>query len=443
MKSRFFKIGKYSCFFLLFLLSYLFLPLVAADETWSYGFSYNIATGLVPYRDFNMIVPPFFAFFFALFLLFYQGIVMFHVGQALLMTFICYLLEKLVKEKSLLLILILLILAPMIYNLPTYNILCLAFALLLVYLEREEKSDFLIGLVLAFCLLTKQSIGGVLFFVGLFLVRKSPLRLGRRFCGFLIPVVMTSFYLVITKSFFPFIDQCILGMFDFSKNGTSSFPMMIFIIGILVGFICYFNRKQYEQYWLYALAFYSVCFPLFDLTHFLIGLFCLFLIIVAHQPYRSSFYVNLALSLFILFIPLVNCFSLLYYGNVYPNDIKNYEYRYLNREEYHNLSVLSRYRKTHSDYELIILSSSAYIFKLSNDLKITKLDLINRGNWGMHGTEKIIKEIRGKDLEQTLFFVNEAELDYDNQIDKDVLTYVIDRGKRVDQVLYFDVYQLN
>ena len=28
------------------------------DEIWNFGFSYNIAKGAIPYRDFNMIVLP-------------------------------------------------------------------------------------------------------------------------------------------------------------------------------------------------------------------------------------------------------------------------------------------------------------------------------------------------------------------------------------------------
>ena len=28
------------------------------DEIWNYGFSYNIATGLIPYKDFNMVITP-------------------------------------------------------------------------------------------------------------------------------------------------------------------------------------------------------------------------------------------------------------------------------------------------------------------------------------------------------------------------------------------------
>ena len=121
MTKKIQSVGKYIVLFCLFLISYLFLPKVAADETWSYGFAYNIASGLIPYQDFNMIVPPVFAIIFSSLLFFYKGILMFHIEQALMFTIICYMLEKLLKEKYLVPVLLLLVSAPMIYNLPTYN----------------------------------------------------------------------------------------------------------------------------------------------------------------------------------------------------------------------------------------------------------------------------------------------------------------------------------
>ena len=33
-----------------------------SDSIWNYGFSYAMATNQVPYRDFTMIVPPFYNF---------------------------------------------------------------------------------------------------------------------------------------------------------------------------------------------------------------------------------------------------------------------------------------------------------------------------------------------------------------------------------------------
>ena len=39
------------------LYTYYFRPIVD-DELYNYGFGFNIATGLIPYKDFSMIIPP-------------------------------------------------------------------------------------------------------------------------------------------------------------------------------------------------------------------------------------------------------------------------------------------------------------------------------------------------------------------------------------------------
>ena len=48
-------------FMLVFLIPYIFIGCFG-DEIWNYGFAYNISRGLVPYRDFNMIITPFYNF---------------------------------------------------------------------------------------------------------------------------------------------------------------------------------------------------------------------------------------------------------------------------------------------------------------------------------------------------------------------------------------------
>ena len=40
---------------------YYFRPMVD-DELFSYGFSYNIINGLIPYKDFNMVITPLFPY---------------------------------------------------------------------------------------------------------------------------------------------------------------------------------------------------------------------------------------------------------------------------------------------------------------------------------------------------------------------------------------------
>lgn len=48
--------------FLIILLVNLLLIPNNMDEIWNYGFSYAIRLGEIPYRDFNMVLPPFLFF---------------------------------------------------------------------------------------------------------------------------------------------------------------------------------------------------------------------------------------------------------------------------------------------------------------------------------------------------------------------------------------------
>ena len=57
---------KFIVIFLIIFLFNLICNPVNLDEVWNYGFANNIYEGLVPYRDFNMVLTPFYSFFMAL-----------------------------------------------------------------------------------------------------------------------------------------------------------------------------------------------------------------------------------------------------------------------------------------------------------------------------------------------------------------------------------------
>ena len=44
--------------FIVTLIYNLVIPELSLDEVWNYGFCYNVLNGLVPYKDFNMIITP-------------------------------------------------------------------------------------------------------------------------------------------------------------------------------------------------------------------------------------------------------------------------------------------------------------------------------------------------------------------------------------------------
>ena len=68
---------------------------ITGDEIWNYGFAYNIATGLIPYKDFNMVVTPLFPIMSALFMkILGINIVTFHIFNAIICTTIFYYMKK-------------------------------------------------------------------------------------------------------------------------------------------------------------------------------------------------------------------------------------------------------------------------------------------------------------------------------------------------------------
>ena len=73
--------------FILFFIFNLIISPLNLDEIWNYGFSLNIYNGLVPYKDFNMVITPLYPFINALlFHIFGNTMLVFHIINALLDT---------------------------------------------------------------------------------------------------------------------------------------------------------------------------------------------------------------------------------------------------------------------------------------------------------------------------------------------------------------------
>ena len=67
-------------FFFIIIFNLQFIP-NNLDEIWNYGFSYAIRLGEIPYKDFNMVLPPLYSYIMAIPLLVannYLSFVIFH-----------------------------------------------------------------------------------------------------------------------------------------------------------------------------------------------------------------------------------------------------------------------------------------------------------------------------------------------------------------------------
>ena len=62
----------------------LIINIIQNDEIWNYGFAHNIYSGLIPYKDFNMVITPFYPFMMSLlFHLFGSSMLIFHIEHGL------------------------------------------------------------------------------------------------------------------------------------------------------------------------------------------------------------------------------------------------------------------------------------------------------------------------------------------------------------------------
>ena len=128
------------------------------------------------------------------------------------------------------------------------------------------------------------------------------------------------------------------------------------------------------------------------------------------------------------------------YPYTYPNDINHFEYRLIANPNIKFTKKVNNYMKKHDDKEMLLLVADAYYFKIIQDKKINKLDLINNGNCGYNGSKKIVDEL--KKHKESLFIINEVDFNKKSQIDKGALYYIKNNYKKVDSIGIYDIYSL-
>ena len=206
------------------------------------------------------------------------------------------------------------------------------------------------------------------------------------------------------------------------------------MIGITIYFIVK-DRKNLVNY--YVLAFYSIMIPLFDIYHFMVA-FLAFLILILSKVKKDIIKPGLFGISIILFATVLLMDSRFKSKIIYPNNIKHFEYRFIDYDSILFTNKVNDYIKKNSDREFVFLNSNGYYFRLINDMKISYIDLINAGNFGYNGSDKLLKEIKKR--KNSIFLVDKSELSPIKQSDKQALNYVIDNGKKIGNIDFFDIY---
>lgn len=427
---------KYFFVFILIILINTFCCPFNLDEIWNYGFANNIYRGLIPYKDFNMVITPFYPFIMSLFLhIFSSNLLVMTIINALMITLCFKFIERIVKDKYIIILMFMLV--PNCFIFPSYNVLVFIFLVLLIYLENKDKrNDYLIGFILGLTILTKQNIGVFLLLPSFYYIKDFKTII-KRIIGFIIPISIFIVYLIITKSFYRFLDLCLFGLFDFTGNSSSInilFILSIFIIICTIYFIIN-DKRDISNY--YVLAFYSIIIPILDYFHFSYMFWAFLLILLPKINFKFINYklfcycVIVGFSLFVFRDNISN-------GFIYPNKINHFEYRLINKKYISITEEINMFIGENMDKKVIIFDGNSYFFRIINDEDCGYLDLLNTGNFGYNGSKKIIDEInRHKDY---IYLVSKDEVNSISQTDQEALKYIINNLNRKGSVSIYDIY---
>ena len=234
------KIFFFIFIFLILLFIILLKPVDNLDELWNYNFARNIANGLIPYKDFNIIIPPLLPIICGIFIkLVCNELILMRVLAAILCSTILYstyqifILLHIKREISIIYIFFIGYILKNIFCID-YNFASLLVTLLIIYREIKNyeknnqfikvniKNDILLGILAGLTVALKQTSGICICIVLLgnkllFVRNKKELKQFLkififRLIGTLIPIITLLVYLFANHAVEEFINYTLKGI---------------------------------------------------------------------------------------------------------------------------------------------------------------------------------------------------------------------------------------
>lgn len=378
-----------------------------SDSFWNYSFTYSISKGSIPYVDFNVIVPIFYHFLGSLFLkVFGTGYHIYILYHTILMTFLFYLLFKLYEKKAYI-FLFLIIFSYFLLIQPTYNSFLLVLFFSIIYLEKREANDYLIGLIIGLAICTKFTIGAF-FFLPSLLYFKTPKKIFKRIGGILLPILLFFLYLLINNNYREFFDLCILGLFNFEKSNSiyTTNWTFIFIGLVLLLLVRIFKNKKniYNYYALFSMMF---ALPIIDAHHMYFFIFCLLVAFMDDIKMKDIYAKTLIIfSIFAFFYMLFFYYDVLDSKRLSSTN-SDFKYYFTSESEYKKIRKLIKEYKKYYNATIITHNHYGAIVEMYYHKKTNYLQVFLKGNYGYKEEENIFNYIKKKKLKY--FFIKDAK----------------------------------
>lgn len=336
------------------------------------------------YKDFNMVISPLYPAINGLFMfLLGNNFIVFSIINTIYVLLVLFFIYKINRKIYLFSIPFVLLTC-----LPNYNTLCILFALILIYLEKEKKNDYLIGLIIALAFLTKIN-AGVLLAIPTLYYFKDIRKILKRFAGFLIPNLIVIIIFLLTNNLKNYISYVFLGIFDFAKNNLI-FEYMALIVPVILIYLIYRFIKEKNVIYLYGIFFLGLIYPIMNQLHVMIAILPA-LVLIFNRHENIIYRLRYTAFLFMLF-PVIGLI-ISTNGVKFGNDDNIFKYRRIETKYIERSNVLKDYFKGDFSNVTFVLYDN-YLYKLLLGLKIDKYDIILYGNMGYKGTEKMIEHLK-------------------------------------------------
>lgn len=401
------------------------------DLIWNYGFCSNFANGMTMYKDYNMVITPLYPTVFgSLMNLLGNNMLVFYILNSFVPAAVMMIVHKMNKNAFIPTMLLL-----SFISVPNYNLLCILFLFVLLWLEKEKKNDYIIGLFLGLTFLTKSSVGLFMCLPTLFYLQKDIKKVFKRVSGFLIPNILVIIWFLLNGSLSYYIDYCFLGLFDFAKGNTKiSFLIIITFLSVIYLIRCFIRYKEIDI--LYILCFQIIAYPIFNGFHIMYASVPVLYYLFSHLPTKIDkvYQANIKLCIPLLICPIIgSIIVLLTHDFVYDDNV--FKYRYVDNKFYKEAMLIDDYFKGSYDNVYFVMYSS-YLNKYLLNIEIGKYDLLLKGNLGYNGEQRIIDE--WKELKD-IYFITYTEFE-GGQASKKLYNYVTEECKYIDRIGQYVIY---
>lgn len=440
------------CLFILF--GILKSKLGNMDELWNFLFAKNISNGLLPYKDFNIIITPLSMFINSIFLYFKPILIIFRILYFLYYLIMLYIINKITKLlniKSFFCYVLNFSITLLLCNCYLdYNFIQLIMILLLIYLSlrnekyENERLNILISLIAGLTIINKQSTGLIICFVSLilfYLEKRNNLRFIRwHIVIMLIPSFLFLIYLLLTNSLFEFIDFCILGLFTFSNNLVVPFILFILILSYIVMIILLriFKCRELIIIFYYSIANLIIVIPIVDFIHGFIALITVFIffIYILNKMFEKNFDKNIYFLIIIFIIMIFSAFNI--YSYITSLKIKSGVYINIPCDSSlaSNIKSVNQYVEDNSNqHNIYILDYIASLYNINMNKYNKYFDLFMNGNLGINGKKEMYKIINKKNQ---IILINR---DLNNwQCPNEIINYVLEKYNICGSIEQFDIY---